>query len=125
MYHLVPTRGLGSLAMATAFSQEENDKTLHRATRMIERILRIKIGIIGYEMIQGLAFLVEEFRDESEAAEDVDDDEHKAMYRQQGCFLLTVQRYGQVVRRVCTTKCAMPFYLYRMRRRGALFLPYS
>jgi hypothetical protein len=44
-----------------------------------------------------LALLVEKLGDESEAAEDVDDDEHKAMYRQQECLLLTVQMYGQVV----------------------------
>ena len=64
---------------------------------MIERILRINTGIIGYEMIQGLALFAEKFRNEGDAAEDVDDDEHKAMYRQQGYLLLTVQRYGQVV----------------------------
>ena len=95
MYHLVLTRGFGSFV--SAFSQEAKERMLQRAMRMIERILRINIGIIGYEMIQGLAFLVEEFRDESEAAENVDDDEHKAMCRQQGCLLLTVQMYGQVV----------------------------
>ena len=50
------------------------------------------MGVTGW-----LALLAEHFGDEGDGAEDVEQNKHKAMYRQQGCLLLTVQMYGQVV----------------------------
>ncbi len=62
------------------------------------------MGVTGW-----LALLAEHFGDEGDGAEDVEQNKHKAMYRQQGCLLLTVQRYAQVVQRACTI---LPVYAF-------------